>query len=237
MTLIIDEVSEKYNKLFGNDFNCDNIKNKAKWIRDNKDDILFLCENGYIQAHFCKLLKYNSSNFSATLNDYKNNNKNKINQYQKEYRNNNKETMRKYQKKYYKNNKDKIVKLHEEYRKKNPDIIAKATKRYYLKNKDKIDKYRKNYYKNKYKENPDLKNFLYAVGFFIRDYKLSKPKKCELCNNKKNILHGHHYYPKSLFPNLAFDKNNIIILCENCHKLFHRTKNSWKNLIDEQVIL
>lgn len=41
--------------------------------------------------------------------------------------------------------------------------------------------------------------------------------RCMLCHDYKN-LDAHHIAPKSTHPNLAFDLNNGIALCHNCHK-------------------
>ena len=34
-------------------------------------------------------------------------------------------------------------------------------------------------------------------------------------------LHAHHIQPKSLFPELFFEEDNIITLCHDCHKEVH----------------
>jgi hypothetical protein len=40
---------------------------------------------------------------------------------------------------------------------------------------------------------------------------------CQECNNRGGVLHAHHKKPKSLYPDLTFDVNNGITLCETCH--------------------
>ena len=44
---------------------------------------------------------------------------------------------------------------------------------------------------------------------------------CEDCGAKEE-LHAHHVKPKSIYPNLALDENNVKILCKKCHMKFHK---------------
>lgn len=41
-------------------------------------------------------------------------------------------------------------------------------------------------------------------------------KKCVCCGYKKDIQ-VHHCYPRHLFPGLALDPANLIVLCRRCH--------------------
>lgn len=43
---------------------------------------------------------------------------------------------------------------------------------------------------------------------------------CLICGGD-NKLEVHHLYAFNLRPDLAFDKNNIVVLCNKCHKNFH----------------
>lgn len=43
---------------------------------------------------------------------------------------------------------------------------------------------------------------------------------CQICYTSNN-LHAHHIKPKSLFPDLAYDIDNGITLCDNCHYEVH----------------
>jgi hypothetical protein len=69
-------------------------------------------------------------------------------------------------------------------------------------------------------------------------YKWSKEirkrdKKCQKCEKDKK-LHAHHIINFSFNINVALDLNNGITLCEDCHKLFHKTYGKTKN--DENQI-
>lgn len=48
-------------------------------------------------------------------------------------------------------------------------------------------------------------------------------QKCKLVKTKDNNvkLNVHHIIPVSIKPELCYDKNNCIVLCENCHKGEH----------------
>lgn len=52
---------------------------------------------------------------------------------------------------------------------------------------------------------------------------------CEDCGTKEE-LHAHHVKPKSIYPDLALDDNNVKILCKTCHMQFHKTNS----LYDDQ---
>ena len=42
----------------------------------------------------------------------------------------------------------------------------------------------------------------------------------------------HHIYPKSLFPDIAYDIVNGISLCQRCHKpICHYGRSAWKALV------
>ena len=54
--------------------------------------------------------------------------------------------------------------------------------------------------------------------------------KCVLCQSNNN-LHVHHIEPFSISKEKQFDENNLITLCEICHKLVHN--NNYKQLPDK----
>lgn len=46
-------------------------------------------------------------------------------------------------------------------------------------------------------------------------------KVCEICESDR-FLHVHHILPRSSHPELGLDKDNLMVLCEDCHKKIHR---------------
>ncbi len=48
-----------------------------------------------------------------------------------------------------------------------------------------------------------------------------KKGKCEICGSKVN-LQVHHILPRSECPCLTFDKENLMLLCGDCHKKIHQ---------------
>lgn len=51
----------------------------------------------------------------------------------------------------------------------------------------------------------------------------SDKSKCPMCENcGSNIcLHVYHILPRHSHPELAMDKENLMVLCEECHKKIH----------------
>ena len=45
-------------------------------------------------------------------------------------------------------------------------------------------------------------------------------RECEICGSQIG-LNVHHILPRSEYPSLNFDKENLIILCKDCHKKMH----------------
>jgi len=50
---------------------------------------------------------------------------------------------------------------------------------------------------------------------------LYEKRKCEICGSD-NYLHIHHILPRSSNPELTMDKENLMVLCEDCHKKIHK---------------
>lgn len=109
---------------------------------------------GEIQRNYVGHGLVNRNIAGRTLQEYTDDNKDKIKERQKEYRMNNKERQKEYrddnkdkirerQKEYYKDNRDKIKEQQKEYYKDNCDKIINSTKQYYENNKDKIKEYKK----------------------------------------------------------------------------------------------
>lgn len=54
----------------------------------------------------------------------------------------------------------------------------------------------------------------------LKSEKIYEAGCCENCNDD-NCLHVHHIMPQSHYPELSLDKENLIVLCEKCHKEIH----------------
>lgn len=65
------------------------------------------------------------------------------------------------------------------------------------------------------------KKQLGKISLFIRKVKDVYPELvCDICNSSENI-HLHHLYGTNNKPELAFEKDNLIPLCNKCHNSFH----------------
>lgn len=78
--------------------------------------------------------------------------------------------------------------------------------------------------------NSDKRSAHITLNNSIRDGRVIKPEKCQLCGCPSNRLEGHHYdYSEPL---------KITWLCSKCHHLFHRnctlSNNTPVNSIDKQ---
>jgi 5-methylcytosine-specific restriction endonuclease McrA len=54
-----------------------------------------------------------------------------------------------------------------------------------------------------------------------------KFKECQECGEKDKKLHAHHLIPISIDPEKAYDQDNGILLCENCHMTRERADRFW----------
>lgn len=59
---------------------------------------------------------------------------------------------------------------------------------------------------------------------FIRLKKLHEGKGCELCGKHLTQADSelHHIKPLSLYPQLKYEPNNLMLLCHDCHVGLHR---------------
>lgn len=71
-------------------------------------------------------------------------------------------------------------------------------------------KIRANLYDKSFYTTPKWLELRYRV--FVRD-----GKKCAVCNISSDILHVDHIKPRSKYPELELDINNLQILCKSCN--------------------
>ena len=45
-------------------------------------------------------------------------------------------------------------------------------------------------------------------------------RKCEICDSNF-LINIHHILPRAEYPELTFDGENLMVLCEECHKKIH----------------
>lgn len=80
-----------------------------------------------------------------TIKQWREDNKDKINEYQKKYDNDNQDKLNEYRKEYREENKDKINEYQKDYREANKDKILEQKRKYYEANKNKILEQKKKY--------------------------------------------------------------------------------------------
>jgi len=51
---------------------------------------------------------------------------------------------------------------------------------------------------------------------------------CQVCGKLGGKLHAHHIKPVVEYPELAYDFNNLISVCEECHKKLHKQLGTYK---------
>jgi hypothetical protein len=91
-----------------------------------------------------------------TLNEYRENNKEKQAEYKKIYYENNKKKIAEQTKTYYENNKEEIAEKDKKYYENNKEKIAERSKKYYENNKEKKAERNKIYYQNRKKKKEEL---------------------------------------------------------------------------------
>ena len=53
---------------------------------------------------------------------------------------------------------------------------------------------------------------------------------CNKCGKKDNENNqAHHIFPKSQYPELAYNKGNGLVLCQHCHAEYHKKYNGCEN--------
>ena len=58
---------------------------------------------------------------------------------------------------------------------------------------------------------------------------------CELCGNSEEKLQMHHLYAQSIFPEMALNQNNTMLLCKECHNQVHNNPFLWCELINQRM--
>ena len=83
-----------------------------------------------------------------------------------------------------------------------------------------------NYFRDKY--NFDINRFENQKKWLILKSQLfyERGRKCEICGSDIS-LHIHHILYRSEYPELTFDRENLMILCERCHKKIH-SEDKWR---------
>lgn len=97
-------------------------------------DELFARERFWIESTVC----VNKNIPGRTVAEYREQNKDKLSEYQKEYREQNKDKISERQKEYYEQNRDKLLERTNEYRTQNRDRISERAKQYRVQNKEKL---------------------------------------------------------------------------------------------------
>jgi len=128
---IIFDYGDAYIELLEN-YSCDNkeqlLKKEGEYIRNNN------CCNKRIE--------------SRTKKEYREDNKNKLNEYYKEYHKINKNKMNERAKEYYEVNKNKMNEQMKEYYEINKEQITEYKKQWYEVNKEQINEYKKQWYED-----------------------------------------------------------------------------------------
>ena len=68
------------------------------------------------------------------------------------------------------------------------------------------------------------KYFWKELAKFILKRDNYKCQKCGIEHKNQNKLIVHHKKPWAKYPELRFEPSNLMVLCEECHKILHREK-------------
>lgn len=93
----------------------------------------------------------------------------------------------------------------------------------YLNGKKKISM---EFFKNKYDFN--IENFENKKRWLIKKSEIlsERGRRCEICGSEISI-HIHHILYRSEYPELTFDNENLMVVCEDCHKKLHEN-DKWR---------
>lgn len=76
------------------------------------------------------------------------------------------------------------------------------------------------FFTSKYDFNPE-RYFNKKAWLKMKSLILYKKGKCEICSSD-SFLQVHHILPRSSHPELAMDRENLMVLCKPCHKNIHK---------------
>lgn len=116
-------------------------------------------------------------------------------------------------KEYYEKHKESIVKRKKEHYQENKESILSKKRKHRLEHKEELKAY-----KAKYRTENKIKHEAHEViRKLVHNNKISKPKKCSICNKENKLIHGHHEdYTKP---------TEVIWCCPMCHSKFHKKEN------------
>jgi 5-methylcytosine-specific restriction endonuclease McrA len=155
-------------------------------------------------------------------------------EYSRKYRQEHKEEEKEYKRKWYQDNKEE--------RKEHKRKWYQDNKEYYRKWYQEHKEEKKEYNRKYYQDNPEitllsnkraieklakkckvtLEVYMYALLAWSKTVK-KRDKVCQVCYSK-DTLHSHHIFEKAKYPQLTFNENNGIVLCEKCHYQVHGKK-------------
>ena len=165
------------------------------------------------------------------VKEYRQANKEKLNEYFKEYYQSNKEKVGEINKKYHQANKEKISEYKKEYYQSNREKISEINKKYRQANKEKISEYRKKYLqankekiaekRKEYRQASRIKSFgQKKIGRLINSGKLIRPTTCSQCGVECKPDAHHDDYLKPF---------KVRFLCRGCHQQWHAKHGQAKN--------
>lgn len=160
--------------------------------------------------------------------------------YAQQYRMEHPEQIQEYNHQYRQEHKEEINIRKGVYRKLRPELHAEMNRRSYQKHAEKARQSRKNWRE----ANPEkmlsyklgslqkmgkqldlrLKQVEWALRSWSKMIRKRDNHECQICGSKDQ-LRVHHLLHKQFFPDLAFNPNNGITLCNKCHNEVH-----WRNL-------
>jgi len=176
--------------------------------------------------YICKLCKNKRVKLFYTINQEKRKT------YSNQYYTKNKDSCNKKSSDYYTKNKELIQNNHRQWERDNTIYRKEYRKTYYKKHKGYIREYDKNRRtkKNEYQREYRLNHCIVPTQQwrYTKEYKQWKESvyklynhTCQECGKTHCKVHAHHIKSAKDYPDLRYDINNGICLCEQCHKQVH----------------